>query len=179
MPVLLKPIKDIYLCFNACFVSGLANLKGLHPKNLTLLITILAVTLLANQKFKQSLMSDWQWQEWGQPSAWTDQQWWQWSSWTHPPHTGKRWHANPHNAREVQLRRHIDQKWEREKRRRQKKRQEKTEAVAAEQQWQEAEEWAREETEAFEARAKAQKESETKNASASEQKKDDAPKRLC
>ena len=37
-------------------------------------------------------------------------------------HTGKRWHPNPQNPYEVQLRKKIDLKWEREKRRRQKKR---------------------------------------------------------
>ena len=33
-------------------------------------------------------------------------------------HTGKRWHPNPQNPHEVQLRKKIDMKWEREKRRR-------------------------------------------------------------
>ena len=138
------------------------------------------MTLLANQKFKQSLMLDyqWQWNEWWEPSTWTSQQW-QWesqSSWTRPQHTGKRWHPNPVNPREVQLRRHIDQKWEREKRRRQKKREQKAQAAAAEQEWQEAEEWAKEETEAFEMRAKAEKEKESEPKNASEQKHDDPKK---
>ena len=46
-------------------------------------------------------------------------------------HTGKRWHPNPQNPHEVQLRKKIDMKWEREKRRRKKRREEAAAAATA------------------------------------------------